>query len=130
MKWYAPIFISLMIDGLVSYGRMLVKRKKFQWRLLATMAVGVGCALVFQVDLFEIAGISAIIPYIGEILTGIMLSRGSSYVFELYTRLEKARAKAARLEIPQTGEADAALPEEGLYNNPAAAIGAEDRVQG
>ncbi len=98
MKWYALIFITVIIEGLISYARMLIVDKRFQWQVFAAMALGVGCALAFKIDLFAIAGIPAALPYVGEILTGVLLSRGSNYVFDLLGRLDKAQTQAAALE--------------------------------
>lgn len=36
-----------------------------------------------DLSLFEIADMSSIIPYIGVVLTGILVSRGSNYIYEI-----------------------------------------------
>lgn len=112
MKWFALIFITIIIEGLVSYARMLVVDKTIQWQLLAAMALGIGCAMAFEIDLFAIAGISARLPYVGEALTGVLLSRGSNYVFELLGRLDKAKTQSAELEQMLDSEVEAIVHEE------------------
>lgn len=106
MKWYALLFIAVIIEGLISYVRMLVVDKRFQWQVFAAMLLGVGCALAFKIDLFTIAGIPAALPYVGEILTGVLLSRGSNYVFELLGKLDKVKTQAAALEQMPDNEVD------------------------
>ncbi len=101
MKWYGLIFLAIVIEGVITYAKTLFVNKTFQWQILASMVFGVGCALAFGVDLFAIAGIEAAVPYVGQILTGVLLSRGSNYVFDLLGKLTEAKGLAASLEIPE-----------------------------
>lgn len=100
MKWYALVFVSIIIEGIVSYCKTLVVDKKFQWQILGTMLLGVGCAITFGVDLFAVAGIDAQLPYVGQVLTGVLLSRGSNYVYDLLNQITNAKTEIASLEIP------------------------------
>lgn len=99
MKWYALIFVSIVIEGIISYAKTIVVDKKIQWQIIGSMALGIGCSLTFGVDLFALAGVDAAIPYVGQILTGILLSRGSNYVYDLLTKLTQAQTQAASLEL-------------------------------
>lgn len=94
MEWYALIFLAIVIEGLVTYTRTLVVDKVFQWQILAAMGLGIGCALAFGVDLFAIAGINSNVPFVGEILTGVVLSRGSNYLFDLIGQITKQKEEA------------------------------------
>lgn len=91
MDWYSLIFSAIVIEGLITYGKTLVVDHKFQWQVLASMLLGMGCAVAFNIDLFATAGIEASVPYVGMILTGVLLSRGSNYVFDLLSSLTKAK---------------------------------------
>lgn len=52
------------------------------------LAVGILAALNWSVDFFGgYLGLTARIPYSGEIATGLVIGRGSSYVHELFKRL-------------------------------------------
>lgn len=102
MKWYAIIFLSIVIEAVITYARALVVDRKFQWQIAAAMALGVVCALAFGVDLFAVAGIPAAVPYVGQALTGVLLSRGSNYVFDLIGQLTTAKVSASQYD-----EADA-----------------------
>lgn len=99
MKWYALIFVSIVIEGIISYCKTLVVDKKFQWQILGSMLLGIGCALTFGVDLFAVAGVEAQVPYIGQVLTGVLLSRGSNYVYDLLKQLTNAKTEVASLEL-------------------------------
>lgn len=94
MKWYALIFVAIVIEGLITYAKTLFVDRKFQWQIFTAMVIGVVCALAFNIDLFALGGITSTVPYIGMVLTGILLSRGSNYVFDLIGKLTNAEVEA------------------------------------
>ena len=84
MDWYSLIFAAIVIEGLITYGKTLVVDHKIQWPVVASMGLGILCAVVFGIDLFAMAGIEATVPYVGMVLTGVLMSRGSNYLFDLF----------------------------------------------
>lgn len=52
---------------------------------------GIVFALVFQIDLFELIGYSPKLPIISEIVTGLILSSGSTQVHELIEKIRSSR---------------------------------------
>ena len=73
-------FLAVMVEGLVTYGSGMFKRKKFQWKMFLAAIIGVIASFNFQIDLFEILGLTGVVPVISKILTGILIGRGSNYV--------------------------------------------------
>lgn len=98
MKWYAMIFLAIVIEAVITYAKTLFVEKKFQWQIAIAMVLGIGCALAFGVDLFAIAGIPSAVPYAGQVLTGVLLSRGSNYVFDLIGQLTSAKTTSAQYD--------------------------------
>ncbi len=102
MEWYALIFVAIVIEGVISYAKTLVVDKEFQWQIFAAMTLGIACAVAFKIDLFALTGINAQIPYFGMVLTGILLSRGSNYVFDLLKSIKgKKDDVIVSLAIPE-----------------------------
>ena len=91
MKWYAMLFLAIVIEAVITYAKTLFVDRKVQWQIAAAMLLGVGCALAFGIDLFAVAGGAAAVPYVGNILTGVLLSRGSNYMFDLMGQLTKIK---------------------------------------
>lgn len=52
-------------------------------------ALVVSMLIVFgtRLDILAILGIETVIPFLGTILTGILISRGSNFIHDLLTRL-------------------------------------------
>ena len=74
---------AVLIEAVTSYIKLIVVEHKIQWQVVATIVIGVVMALVFQVDLFALIGFTTIMPVFAFVLTGIILSRGANYVFDL-----------------------------------------------
>ena len=102
MEWYSLIFVAIVIEGIISYAKTLFVDKDFKWQILAAMGLGVLSAIAFGLDLFALAGINSQIPYFGMVLTGILLSRGSNYIFDIFKKIKGVKTDlAASLEIPE-----------------------------
>lgn len=87
MEWYTLIFVAIIIEALITYAKTFVVDKKIQWQVVASAVLGILCAVAFNVDLFKIGGITSSIPYFGIVLTGILLSRGSNYLYDIIKKI-------------------------------------------
>lgn len=81
------IAAAVVIEGIVSYITTIVKDKKIEWKII--LAIGLGCLISFNLslDVFDLIGLNEVNSIVGIVLTGILISRGSNYVFELYNKL-------------------------------------------
>lgn len=85
------IAVAILIEGLVEYGKNIAEMfyggdKKTAITQLVTIAVGVAIAFAFNADLFVPLGLT-VNHYIGTVLTGIIMSRGSNYVSDLISKI-------------------------------------------
>jgi len=69
-----PVLFAVLIEAVVFYVDTFAVKKQLDWRLVASIVVGVGAAVVFQQDLFA-SEFNAIVPYVGSVFTGIIFSR-------------------------------------------------------
>ena len=51
------------------------------------MVLGIALALAADVDLYSAAGVTFAVPYLGNVLTGIVFSRGSNYFADFVSKL-------------------------------------------
>ena len=80
---------AVIVEGIITYINQIVKNKRVHWENV--VAILVGCIVTYNLnlDFFNLLGLHETYGIIGVILTGILISRGSNYVFELYDRLTK-----------------------------------------
>lgn len=109
MKLAAIVFIAVIVEGLVEYIKLsFPKFAETTWAIfVSTIALGVGAALTFGIDLFEIIGIPTAVPYVGQILTGVIVARGSNYVYDVigkYTDQKPSEQEiTGSVELPEDG---------------------------
>lgn len=85
------IAVAILIEGLVEYGKNIADMfyggdKKTAVTQIITIIVGVALAYAFNADMFIPLGLT-VNHYIGMVLTGIVMSRGSNYVSDLIGRI-------------------------------------------
>lgn len=87
MEIYSLIALSLLIEGLISYGQTIYNQRKIQWQIVAALCIAFIFCYNLNVDLFSILGFTERYPIIGTAATATVLSRGSNYMFEFYNQL-------------------------------------------
>ena len=96
------IAVAILIEGLVEYGKNIANMfydgdKKTAITQIVTIVVGIALAFAFNANMFVPLGLTVanmFVPlgltvnnYVGMILTGIVMSRGSNYVSDLITKI-------------------------------------------
>lgn len=84
---------AVIVEGLVSYASTIYSDGKVHWKMVGAIAVGIVVAFNLNLDFFALVGLSETAPAIGILLTGILISRGSNYVYDLYTGLTSGKAE-------------------------------------
>lgn len=74
--------VAVLIEALVTYGHEVVKNPT----LIITIVVGVALSFIFDAAIFSTIGIE-INHYADIVLSGILMSRGSNYVYDLIGHL-------------------------------------------
>ena len=93
MNVFGLICAAIVVEGIITYGKTFFADGKFQWPLMAAIMLGVLVAVAYQLDIFAIFGMVTYIPYLGCVLTGILVSRGANYVYDLIDLLNGANDK-------------------------------------
>lgn len=75
------IIAAILVEALVEYGQTIAAEPI----LIATLVVGVVISFIFGVTLFQSLGY-AIHPVADTVLSGVIISRGSNYVYDLIGR--------------------------------------------
>lgn len=85
------VAVAVLIEGLVEYGKNIANMfydgdKKTAITQIVTIAVGIALAFAFNANMFVPLGLT-VNNYVGMVLTGIVMSRGSNYVSDLITKI-------------------------------------------
>ena len=69
--------------------KMIWQEGKFSVDKLGALVIGLLITLAGNLDLPALVGIPFIVPYLGMILTGILISRGANFVHDLLAKIQK-----------------------------------------
>ncbi len=83
------ISCAMLIEALITYFNQFFVSGNFQWQMIISMMLGIFIAVFYNIDLTKYFNMSSNLPYIGSVITGILLSRGSNYVYDLLGMLSK-----------------------------------------
>lgn len=87
---------AIIVEGIITYVKTFFVDGKPQWQMLVAIALGILVAIAYQLDILALFGMISSVPLLGCVLTGILLSRGANYMFDLLklinTTIDKLRA--------------------------------------
>jgi len=82
----AIIIGSIIVEAIIEYVSA-ISSKEFRRKWLSSMGFGVAFALMYNLDLPAVFGLTTSLPFVGMVLTGMLLSRGSNYLADFIKRL-------------------------------------------
>ena len=88
----AIVFIlAIIVEALIDYATTIFMKVEgklvIEWKKIAAIVLGIFLAIAAGADFLAASGLDFKIPYVGMVLTGIFLSRGSNYVSDFLTMI-------------------------------------------
>lgn len=99
MKGFVLVLVlAIVVEALIEYAKTIGRAfLNGGWKIavtqLAAIALGVLLCLVSGGDLFSVVGIVFTWPWLGVVLTGVLISRGANYVSDFAKRLQGVKTK-------------------------------------
>ncbi|MEW5828341.1 MAG: hypothetical protein AB1846_05570 [Chloroflexota bacterium] len=82
--------VAFLVESLIQTFKPLYdKEKGWNKNSLLALAVGIVVSVATGFDLFELLGIEVQFPYVGSVLTGILASRGSNFLHDIFKFVEQ-----------------------------------------
>lgn len=76
------LFLATLVEGLIEYTMGSEGTKPF--RKYAALALGVGLAIAYNIDIPTLVGLTgSTIPLVGNVISGIIIGRGSNYANDI-----------------------------------------------
>lgn len=82
--------LAILCEAIWENLKMIWENNKFSVNRLGALILSIILALATQIDLFKVLDIE-IVPVIGSIFTGILISRGANFIHDLLVRIENLR---------------------------------------
>ncbi len=79
--------ICTLVESMVTYINNFFVTTEPHYQMMLSLIFGIFIAVAYKIDLLKLADIESDMPYIGSILTGIVISRGSNYIYDLMSKI-------------------------------------------
>lgn len=86
----AVILFAILIEGTVEYIKLSIQ-KKMCAEIIGAFLFALVISIAYKLDFFYAwLGLEPIIPYLGNVLTALVMARGSNYMFDLIGKFTEA----------------------------------------
>lgn len=81
------VVLAFMVEAVWETLKLTYDKDKLNKSTIGALVVGIVVALSVNLDLLKLMEFNPVIPYVGVVLTGILISRGGNFVHSLIKRL-------------------------------------------
>ena len=87
MELYKVLILALIAESIWETLKMIWNKGKISVDRIGAILVGILLSVLTGMDVMELVGMPMFIPYIGTILTGVLISRGSNFVHDIMNNM-------------------------------------------
>lgn len=87
MEYAQLVIVAILIEAVWENIKMVWQNGKFSIDKIGSLVISILICILAKIDIFPIVNLSIMVPVIGSILTGIIVSRGSNFVHDLFNKI-------------------------------------------
>lgn len=88
MNFAQLIIIAILVEAIWENLKMIYDKRKINVNMIGSLLLAMLVCVLTKINIFEIIGIKIIVPVVGELLTGIICSRGANFINDLISKLK------------------------------------------
>lgn len=88
MDFAQLVIVAILVEAIWENIKMIFPDKKVSISMIGSLIVAVLVCVLTSVDIFPVVGLTITVPFIGSVLTGIIVARGANFVSDLFTKLK------------------------------------------
>lgn len=88
MEYAQLIIIAILIEAIWENIKIVWQNGKLSIDMLGSLVLSILVCILTRADIFPIVGITVVVPFIGNVLTGIIVSRGANFIHDLFTKIQ------------------------------------------
>lgn len=81
------VMAAVLVEGIITYFNEFFVTGDAPWQMIFSLVLGIIVAVAYKFDLPKYLNMESNVPYVGCILTGILISRGANYIYDLLTKI-------------------------------------------
>jgi hypothetical protein len=87
------IFGALIAEALWETSKLIWQQGKISIDKIGAILLGILIAVLTGLDMFDIVGMPIPIPFVGKVLTGLLLSRGANFMHDIIGSMNNVYSK-------------------------------------
>lgn len=87
MEYAQLVIVAILIEAVWENIKMVWQNGKFSIDKIGSLVISILICILVKIDIFPIVNLSIMVPVIGSILTGIIVSRGANFVHDLFNKI-------------------------------------------
>ena len=87
MEYAQLVIVAILIEAIWENIKMIWQNGKFSVDKIGSLVISILICILTKIDIFPIVNLSIMVPVIGSILTGIIVSRGANFVHDLFNKI-------------------------------------------
>lgn len=87
MEYTQLVIVAILIEAIWENIKMVWQNGKFSIDKIGSLVISILICILAKIDIFPIVNLSIMVPVIGSILTGIIVSRGANFVHDLFNKI-------------------------------------------
>lgn len=86
------LLLSTLIEGTLTYIFGENSETSRPWLRYVSLALGVGAAVAYKIDIPAIAGLVAVNGYVGYVVSGLIIGRGANYINDIFALIQSKKS--------------------------------------
>ena len=75
--------LAIIVEATITYINQFFVDGEFCYEMFLSTIFGIVISIAYEIDIPKYLNLHSRIPYLSNILTGILISRGSNYIYDL-----------------------------------------------
>ena len=81
------LMVCMILEGIITYINNFFVLGELHYQMVLSLIFGIFISVAYKIDLLKLVNIESEIPYVGSVLTGIIFSRGSNYLYDFMSKI-------------------------------------------
>ena len=79
--------LAIIVEATITYINQFFVNGEFCYEMFLSIIFGIVISIAYEIDIPKYLNLNSRIPYLSNILTGIIISRGSNYIYDFMNKL-------------------------------------------
>lgn len=88
MEIASLVIVAILVEAIWENLKMIWKKGKFNINMIGALVISILVCLLARLNIFDVVGVQVSSAIAGNILTGIIVSRGANFVNDLFSKLK------------------------------------------